>query len=147
MLLIGEITVQYHEKVEEFLETAAGGVGDMVSPFFDDPGHVAVPQEDFPEIEEFLPYATYVQLEVLYYDIRKLYTQLVFLAWVSNTNNCIYGPPDTTIPQGTTGGGGTLRSGGDCHSEEAWIEMSLDGGFTWTRVWEGTISVCQEDPY
>lgn len=41
---------------------------------------------------------------------------------------------------GTGGGGGGNPS---CHSEYAIIEISTDGGNTWTTWWEGWIEVCE----
>jgi hypothetical protein len=57
-------------------------------------------------------------------------------------------PPDQTCPGGgggggTGGGGGSGPGGSTCTSEYIYIEISYDGGATWSVWWEGYASVCQ----
>jgi len=61
----------------------------------------------------------------------------------------IYDPEgcDGTGGGGSTGGGGGGDggggSGGNCHTEYIYIEISNDGGNTWTVYWEGYATVCE----
>jgi hypothetical protein len=51
----------------------------------------------------------------------------------------------TGVSGSGTGGSGGGGSGGatNCHTEYIYIDVSTDGGLTWTTIWEGDALVCE----
>jgi hypothetical protein len=59
------------------------------------------------------------------------------------------GPYDPGYDDGSSGAaggcddsGGAAPPGSYCHDEYVYIEISNDGGITWTTIWEGWAIVC-----
>jgi hypothetical protein len=48
----------------------------------------------------------------------------------------------TPTDDGTIGVGGGSSTGSNCHTEYIYVDMSQDGGLTWTTIWEGETLVC-----
>lgn len=44
---------------------------------------------------------------------------------------------------GETGVGGGSDGGANCHTEYIAVDMSTDGGLTWTTIWEGEALICE----
>jgi len=130
-------TQLYYEAKSDFLEqyydVANGVLGMILGSPEGDPNDV--------DVGPLTDQMNFAYLEYLYAIMKGLEIELNYLAGVSNYNNCIWGPPEYVIKEPPAGSG----SASDCPQHYVYIEVSYNGGQTWTVVWEGYVQVCPDE--